>query len=91
MRGFGGVVSFEIEGDGAAAHRFIDALQIPTIGPSLGGVESMVSPLALMGYANVSPEERAELGIRDELVRLCLGIEDTDDLIADLRQALDKI
>ena len=91
MRGFGGVVSFEVEGDGAAAHRLIDALQIPTIGPSLGGVESMVSPLALMGYANVSPEERAELGIRDELVRLCLGIEDTDDLIADLRQALDKI
>jgi cystathionine gamma-synthase len=91
MRGFGGVVSFEIEGDGERAHRFIDALQIPAIGPSLGGVESMVSPLAVMGYASVSPEERAELGIRDELVRLCLGVEDTDDLIADLRQALDKI
>lgn len=91
MRGFGGVVSFEIEGDGATAHRFIDALQIPAIGPSLGGVESMVSPLAVMGYASVSPEERAELGIRDELVRLCLGVEDTDDLLADLRQALDKI
>ena len=91
MNGFGGVVSFEIDGDGEVAHRFIDALQIPTIGPSLGGVESMVSPLAVMGYASVSPEERAELGIRDELVRLCLGIEDTDDLIADLAQALDKI
>jgi cystathionine gamma-synthase len=91
MRGFGGVVSFEIEGDGERACRFIDALQIPTIGPSLGGVESMVSPLAVMGYAAVSPEERAALGIRDELVRLCLGIEDADDLIADLRQALDKI
>lgn len=91
MAGFGGVVSFEIEGDGETAHRFIDALQIPTIGPSLGGVESMVSPLALMGYAGVSPEERAELGIRDELVRLCLGVEDTGDLIADLRQALEKI
>ena len=73
------------------ACRFIDALTIPTIGPSLGGVESMVSPLAVMGYANVSPEERAALGIRDELVRLCLGIEDTRDLIADLRQALEKI
>jgi len=91
MRGFGGVVSFEIEGDGEVAHRVIDALQIPTIGPSLGGVESMVSPLAVMGYASVPPEERTALGIRDELVRLCLGIEDTDDLIADLRQALDKI
>ncbi len=91
MRGFGGVVSFEIEGDGALAHRFIDALTIPTIGPSLGGVESMVSPLAIMGYANVPPEERAALGIRDELVRLCLGIEDAEDLIADLAQALDQV
>jgi len=91
MRGFGGVVSFEIDGDAERAYRFIDALTIPTIGPSLGGVESMVSPLALMGYASVSPEERAVLGIRDELVRLCLGVEDTGDLIEDLRQALDQI
>lgn len=91
MRGFGGVVSFEIDGDAERAYRFIDALTIPTIGPSLGGVESMVSPLALMGYAGVSPEERAALGIRDELVRLCLGVEDTPDLIEDLRQALDQI
>ena len=91
MRGFGGVVSFEVDGDGERAHRLIDALRIPTIGPSLGGVESMVSPLAVMGYAGISPEARAELGIRDELVRLCLGIEDTGDLVADLQQALDKI
>lgn len=91
MSGFGGVVSFEIDGDGARAHRFIDALRIPTIGPSLGGVESMVSPLAVMGYANVPPEERASLGIRDELVRLCLGIEDTQDLIDDLARALTSI
>jgi cystathionine gamma-synthase len=88
MRGFGGVVSFEIDGDAARAHRFIDALRIPTIGPSLGGVESMVSPLAVMGYANVPPEERESLGIRDELVRLCLGIEETQDLIDDLARAL---
>lgn len=91
MGGFGGVVSFEIEGDAARAHRFMDALTIPTIGPSLGGVESMVSPLALMGYANVPPEDRAALGIRDELVRLCLGIEEADDLIADLKQALESL
>ncbi len=91
MHGFGGVVSFEIDGDGEAACRFIDALRIPTIGPSLGGVESMISPLALMGYANLTPEERAALGIRDELVRLCLGIEDADDLIMDLRQALAQV
>lgn len=91
LRGFGGVVSFEIDGDAARTYRFLDSLTIPTIGPSLGGVETMVSPLALMGYANVPPEERAALGIRDELVRLCLGVEETDDLIADLRQALAKI
>jgi cystathionine gamma-synthase len=91
MQGFGGVVSFEIDGDAELTHRFIDALQIPTVGPSLGGVESLVSPLALMGYADVPPEEREALGIRDELVRLCLGIEETDDLLADLAQALDQI
>ena len=91
MRGFGGVVSFEIEGDGALAHRFIDALKIPTIGPSLGGVESMISPLAIMGFASLPEEERLALGIRDELVRFCIGVEDTDDLLADLQQALAAI
>ncbi|NJN81128.1 MAG: aminotransferase class I/II-fold pyridoxal phosphate-dependent enzyme [Caldilineaceae bacterium] len=91
MSGFGGVVSFEIEGEAAEAYRFIDALQIPTIGPSLGGVESMISPLALMGYADVPPDERIAMGIRDELVRFCIGVEDTDDLIADLSQALDAV
>jgi cystathionine gamma-synthase len=89
LHGFGGVVTFEVEGDAAAAHRVIDALRIPTVGPSLGGVESLISPLALMGYADIAQEERDALGIRDELVRLCLGIEETDDLIADLAQALD--
>jgi cystathionine gamma-synthase len=91
MAGFGGVVSFEVEGDAEAAYRFINALSIATIGPSLGGVETLVSPLALMGYANVTPEEREALGIRDELVRLCCGIEETDDLLADLEQALDAL
>jgi cystathionine gamma-synthase len=91
MHGFGGVVAFEIDGDAARAHRFIDALRIPTVGPSLGGVESLISPLALMGYADVAPEARLALGIRDELVRFCIGIEDTDDILADLAQALDQI
>jgi cystathionine gamma-synthase len=91
MHGFGGVVSFEIDGDGDRAHQFIDALQIPTVGPSLGGVESLISPLALMGYADVPQEEREALGIRDELVRFCIGIEETDDLLADLAQALEQI
>lgn len=91
QRGFGGVVSFEVDGDAETAYRLIDALKIPTVGPSLGGVESLISPLALMGFAEVPPEERVQLGITDELIRLCLGIEDTDDLVADLEQALEQI
>lgn len=88
MRGFGGVVCFEVDGDAEMTHRFLDALQIPTIGPSLGGVESIISPLGLMGYANVLPEEREKMGISDELIRFCIGIEETADLLADLDQAL---
>ena len=91
MVGFGGVVTFEIDGDREQTHRFIDALRIPTIGPSLGGVESMISPLALMGYADLPQEERDELGISDQLVRLCIGIEETEDLLADLAQALAQL
>jgi len=91
MNGFGGVVSFEPAGGVEQAYRLMDAMKIPTIGPSLGGVESIISPLAIMGYAKLSPEERQTLRINDELVRFCIGIEDAKDLIADLAQALDQI
>jgi cystathionine gamma-synthase len=91
LQGFSGVVSFELEGDAEVAYRFMDALKIPTVGPSLGGVESLISPLALMGFADVPPDERAKLGISDELIRFCVGIEDTEDLLADLTQALEQI
>jgi cystathionine gamma-synthase len=91
QRGFGAVVSFEIDGETELAYRFIDALKIPAVGPSLGGVESLITPFALMGFAEVPPEERAHLGITDQLVRFCIGIEDTEDLLADLAQALDQI
>jgi cystathionine gamma-synthase len=91
LQGFGGVVTFEIDGNGERAHRFIDALRLATVGPSLGGVESLVSPLALIGYADLPPDEREALGIRDELVRFCAGIEETEDLLADLAQALEQI
>jgi cystathionine gamma-synthase len=91
QQGYGGVVSFEIDGDAERTYRFIDALQIPTIGPSLGGVESLISPLALIGYADVSPEECATLGITENLIRFCTGIEETEDLLADVAQALDQI
>jgi cystathionine gamma-synthase len=91
MRGFGGVVTFELDTDLEGAFRFTDACRIPYIAPSLGGVESLIEVPALMSFWDKTPEQRAALGIRDALVRLSLGIEDADDLIADLAQALDRI
>ncbi len=90
MSNFGGVVSFELESDFEGTGQFIDHLQIPYIGPSLGGVESLVEQVALVSYYELSTEERAEIGISDSLVRLAVGIESADDLLADLAQALDK-
>lgn len=90
MSGFGGVVSFELNTDFEGTGRFIDALKIPYIAPSLGGVESLVEQVALVSYYELSTEERAEVGISDSLVRLAVGIEAADDLLADLAQALDK-
>ncbi len=88
MSGFGGVVSFEIAGSLEETSRFIDAMRIPYIAPSLGGVESLIEQPAIISYYDKSPEERAALGIRDSLVRFAVGIEDTDDILADLEQAL---
>lgn len=88
MSGFGGVVSFTIRGNLETTSRFIDTLQIPLLATSLGGVESLVSQPALMSYFDLSSEERMAIGIRDNLVRLSVGIEDAADLIADLDQAL---
>jgi len=91
MSGFGGVVSFELRGDLKAVGRFMDALTIPYLGPSLGGVESLAYHPASLTFNELSPKERAELGISDQLIRLSCGIEDADDLIADLKQALKKV
>jgi cystathionine gamma-synthase len=91
MQGFGGVVSFEIDGDVKLTSAFIDRLHIPYIAPSLGGVETLIEQPALMSYYEMTPEDRAAIGITDELVRLSLGVEDADDLIADLNQALANI
>jgi len=91
MSGFGGVVTFEVKGDLAAASRLIDAVEIPLIAPSLGGVETLIEQPALMSYYELSTEERLAVGIKDNLVRLSLGVEDADDLIADLAQALDRV
>jgi cystathionine gamma-synthase len=88
MLGCGGVVSFEIDGTLEQTSRFVDALKIPLIAASLGGVETLVEQPALMSYYELSTEERLAVGIKDNLVRLSLGIEDATDLVADLAQAL---
>jgi cystathionine gamma-synthase len=88
MTGFGGLLSFAVKGDRAATFRVIDALRIPYISPSLGGTESLVLHLASMAYYDCTPEQRAQLGMHDNLVRLAIGLEDAADLIADLDQAL---
>ncbi len=89
MGGFGGVVSFEIDGGFEETGRFIDRLQIPYIGPTLGGVESIIQqPAALY---SLDPIERRLAGLKDNLVRYALGIEAVDDLLADLSQALESI
>jgi cystathionine gamma-synthase len=91
MTGFGGVVTFELETDLAGAMRFTDACRLPYIAPSLGGVESLIEMPVLMSYWDQTPEDRARYGITDTLVRLSCGIEDADDLLADLSQALQAI
>jgi cystathionine gamma-synthase len=90
MRGFGGVVSFEVRGDLDTASRVVDACTIPYIAASLGGVESLIEQPAIMSFYELSTEERLEIGIKDNLIRYAVGIEDADDLIADLAQALDR-
>ncbi len=88
MTGFGGVVSFEVSGDLQTTGDFIDRMQIPYIAPSLGGVESLIEQPALVSYYEKTTEERLALGIKDNLVRFAIGIEDADDIIDDLEQAL---
>ena len=91
MCGFGGVISFMIRGDMATTRRFMDALRIPFIAPSLGGVESLIEQPAVMSYYDKELDERLELGMTDNLVRFAVGIEDTNDILADLAQALEQL
>ena len=90
MRGFGGLVTFFVkDADWRQTAQVIDAVKIPRIGPSLGGVESLIEQPLVMSYWNYSPAERATFGISDNMIRLACGIEDSADLIADLAAALD--
>ncbi len=87
MSGFGGMLTFDV-GSLDAARRLLGGVRICSLGESLGGVETLISHPATMTHAYLSPEERAELGISDGLVRLSVGIEDVEDILADLDRAL---
>jgi cystathionine gamma-synthase len=88
MAGFGGVVTFDIKGGLAEAKRFLDNLKLCYIAPSLGGVETLITHPAIVSYYNCTRKERYALGITDTLLRLAVGVEEVEDLIADLDQAL---
>jgi len=88
MKGAGGVLSFEVEGSGEDAKRVSEALQLFVLAPSLGGAESLVSIPVLTSHAMISAEHRKQMGVTEQLVRLSVGVEHVDDLIADLDHAL---
>lgn len=88
MHAFGGMVTVELDRDLAGTKRFLERTQLFTLAESLGGVESLIEHPALMTHGSIPAEKRAAIGISDSLVRLSCGIEDADDLIADLDQAL---
>jgi cystathionine beta-lyase/cystathionine gamma-synthase len=91
MAGGGGMVSFEIEGTGDDARRLTESLRLFTLAPSLGGVESLVSIPVLTSHLMVPTEERQKMGVTEQMVRLSVGIESAEDLIADLQQALHAV
>ena len=91
MRGFGGLVTFSVkDADWRRAADVVDAVKIPRIAPSLGGVESLIEQPLVMSYFDCTPQQRADFGITDNMIRLSCGIENADDLIADLKQALEQ-
>jgi cystathionine gamma-synthase len=91
MSGGGGMVSFEVEGTGDDARRLTESLRLFTLAPSLGGVESLVSIPVLTSHAMISASERQKMGVTEQMIRLSVGIENADDLIADLEHALEAV
>jgi cystathionine beta-lyase/cystathionine gamma-synthase len=91
MRGGGGMLSFEVEGTGQDACRVSEALRLFTLAPSLGGVDSLVSIPVLTSHAMISADQRKKMGVSEQLIRISVGIENVEDLIADLDQALSVI
>jgi len=91
LKGFAGVVTFELDTDFDGAVRFVDALRLPYQAPSLGGVETLIELPVTMSFWDVPEAERLSYGITDSLVRLACGIEDADDIVADLARGLAAI
>ena len=91
MDGFGGMMSIIIDTDMNGIKKFLNSLNLFTLAESLGGVESLIEHPAIMTHASIEKGIRESLGISDNLLRLSVGIEDVDDLIADLKQALEQI
>ena len=91
MRGYGGLVTFQVtDADWRQTADVVDAVRIPRIGPSLGGVESLIEQPLVISYHDFTVEQRRALGITDNMIRISCGIEDHEDLVADLAQALEK-
>lgn len=90
MDGYGGMVSFTVAGGRAAAERVLRSTRLFSLAESLGGVESLISHPATMTHASIPAEERERRGVTENLVRLSVGIEEADDLVEDLRQALER-
>jgi cystathionine beta-lyase/cystathionine gamma-synthase len=91
MSGGGGMVSFEVEGTGEDARRTTEAMRLFTLAPSLGGVESLVSIPVLTSHLMIDPAHREKMGVTEQMIRLSVGIEHADDLIADLEHALEAV
>jgi len=88
MSGFGGMISFTIKGQLEDAKRILERVKVFTLAESLGGVESLIEHPSLMTHASIPPETRKALGIEDTLIRISAGVEDGQDLIDDLSQAM---
>ena len=85
------MVSFEVEGTGDDARRLTESLRLFTLAPSLGGVESLVSIPVLTSHLTLASEERQRIGVTEQMIRLSVGIENSEDLIADLEHALEAV
>jgi cystathionine beta-lyase/cystathionine gamma-synthase len=88
LAGAGAVLSFEVEGTGEDACRVAEALSLFTLAPSLGGVDSLVTIPVLTSHAMIAPEVRRKMGVTEQMIRISVGVENVDDLIADLEAGL---